>query len=264
MIDANFIVQSIGKGVQAALKTNQLFLGVEQFELENADIHPEYVTTVKVAEHLTGPELIVSLEAKMNTLRRHATGIVRLKNRGSQPDRERGSELIRRLNTYKFGKSDRQRLDILVRTTGFDTPPVLVAEAKLGARNLAGIVTDIDRIVCLLRMYEEAKLLEKHRMYGAVVFHSMRDGQDTDALTRRASNLLSAIRAHLNELSHIYQWLNYKADLLRSFAISEPVYGYREFYEDGASEDVFGKDQFAFAPGLVLLGKPEDINTVCF
>ena len=69
MIDAAYVVERIGKGVREALKTNQLFLGVEQFEFENADIRPEYVTTVKVAEQLTDPEFFVSLEARMKTLR---------------------------------------------------------------------------------------------------------------------------------------------------------------------------------------------------
>ena len=264
MVDAAYVVERIGKGVQEALKTNQLFLGVEQFEFENADIRPEYVTTVKVAEQLTDPELIVSLEARMKMLRHHAAGIVRLRNCGSSAKWERGSKLIERLRGYEFGKRDGERLDILVRSMDAAAPPVLVAEAKLGVRNLAGIVTDIDRIFRLFRMYREVEVLDCHSMYGAVVFHLMLDGKDTDALTRRSSNVLNAVRAHLKELSDTHQWLRHKADLLRSFDIAEPVYGYREFHEDGSYENVFGKDQFAFAPGLVLLGNADDIGSVAF
>ncbi|WP_148560934.1 hypothetical protein [Magnetospira sp. QH-2] len=73
-MNAQEVVNRIGDGVKAALNTNQLFLGVEQFEFENADIHPEYVTTVKVAENLTGPSVVVSLETHMKTLRHQALG----------------------------------------------------------------------------------------------------------------------------------------------------------------------------------------------
>ena len=85
-----------------------------------------------------------------------------------------------------------------------------------------------------------------------------------DALTRRSSNLLDAIRAHLRELSDAHTWLRHEADLLRPFEVEEPVYGYREFYDDGSYENVFGKDKFAFAPGLVLLGNADDITPAAF
>ena len=264
MMNAACIVDRVGRGVQAALETNQLFLGVEQYEFENADIHPEYVTTVKIAENLTGPEVVVSLEAKMKMLRHHAARIVRLRNCGPGSKWERGSQLIERLEGYKFGKRDGQRLDILVRTNDPLAPPALVAEAKLGARNLVGVVTDIDRVFRLLRMFWDVEVLDGHRMYGAVVFHSMLEGSDMNALTRRSSNLLDAIRAHLRELSDVHEWLRHEAGLIRSFEVEEPVYGYWEFYGDGLFEDVFGKDKFAFAPGLVLLGNADDITPAAF
>ncbi len=47
MMGADEIVRRIGKGVRAALTTNERFLGAEQFAFENADIRPEYVATVK-------------------------------------------------------------------------------------------------------------------------------------------------------------------------------------------------------------------------
>ena len=263
-MEASDIVERIGKGVQAALKTNQLFLGIEQFEFENADIHPEYITTVKVGEQFTEPEYIVSLETQMKTLRRDAKGIVRLKNCVSKSAWESAGKTIERLDNYKFGKKDRERIDILVRPFDAMVPPVLVGEVKLGVRNLKGITTDIDRIMHLLCMYEEADLLKRHRMYGAVVFHLMLDGKATDALSPHASNLLAKIRDHLKDISSSKPWLKHRADLLHSFQVSEPVSGYREFHEDGTVENVFGKDRFTLAPGLVLLGTVEDVETVDF
>ena len=136
---------------------------------------------------------------------------MRLRNCGSNTKWERGSKLIERLGRYKFGKRDGERLDILVRTKDPVAPPVLVAEAKLGIRNLAGIITDIDRVFRLLRMYREVEILGCHSMYGAVVFHLMLDGKDTDALTRRSSNLLNAVRTRLKELSDTYPWLRHNS-----------------------------------------------------
>ena len=234
------------------------------FEFENADIHPEYVTTVKVAEKLTDPEFVVSLEAKMKMLRYHAAGIVRLRNCGSKSKWERGSKLIERLDGYNFGKSDGQRIDILVRTTDPVAPPVLVAEAKLGH----GIWLVSSRTSTESSVYSECIGMWRSStatgMYGAVVFHSMLDGKDMNVLSGRSSNRLNAIRAHLKELSDTHSWLRHKADLLHSFKIVDPVYGYREHCDDGSYEDVFGKDMFAFAPGLVLLGNANDIASAAF
>lgn len=264
MIDAAYVVERIGKGVQTALKTNQLLLGVEQFEFENATIRPEYVTTVKVAEQLTDPGLVVSLETRMKMLRHQAARLVRLRNCGSKPEWERARKLVKRLDKYRFGESDGQILDMLVLRADPVAPPALVAEVKLGAGNRARIIKDIDRIICLLCMYEEAEVLDQHRMYGAVVFHSMREDQNGKRLRTDASKLLGAIRDHLKDMSSSCPWLNYKADLLSSYGTSEPVYGYRAFYDDGSYEDVFGKQGFAFAPGLVLLGKAGDIASTPF
>jgi hypothetical protein len=44
----------------------------------------------------------------------------------------------------------------------------------------------------------------------------------------------------------------------------QAVTGYREVQEDGSFEDVFAKDSFTFAPGLVLLGNAGDVSTVAF
>jgi hypothetical protein len=49
-MDAQEIAKAIGEGVAKALSTNQFFLGIEEDAFKNADIHPEYVTTVEVAK----------------------------------------------------------------------------------------------------------------------------------------------------------------------------------------------------------------------
>lgn len=258
-MNANDVVDRLGAGVRAALKTNQLFLGVEQFEFENADIHPEYVTTVKVAEELTGPEYVVSLETHMKMLRRHAIGIARIKN---MKNRDRLEKIENRLSGYSFGKKDTQRLDVLVMSSDSSSPPHLMAEAKLGVQNISGLLKDIDRILKLLNMYEEAGALDGNSVYGAVVFHLMREEIVADDLKDHAKNGLTRINNHLAGHSERYDWLNYKAGLLSSFQVSEGVSGYAEQHDDGTVEEVFAKDKFAFVPGLVLLGNATDTEGV--
>ncbi len=255
------IVSKIGAGVKAALKTNQLFLGIEQFECENADIHPEYVTTVKVAEHLTAPEHIVSLETHMKTLREQALRLARIRNLKT-PDKWRKIEPL--LRQYTFGKKDSQRLDILVRSADPLSPPLLLAEAKLGIHNLAGVIEDVNRVARLLSMYDDAELLADNHVYGAIVFHLMQEGGKAEGLNDLASNFLIGINAHLTNLTLKRTWLKHKVDLLSSAQIIEDVCGYREFHDDGTVEDVFGKDRFSFAPGLILLGNADDIEGVPF
>lgn len=258
---ADDIVGCIGKGVRNALKTNRLFLGIDRIETENADIRPEYVTTVKVAESLISADHVVSLETLMKTLRRDAMGLVRLRNLRNQ---EAIDCILEPLRKIRFGKKDSQRLDILVRSSEEMSPPMLLAEAKLGVRNVNGIHEDVDRIVKLLSMYYEAKLMKEHDIYGAVVFHSLKEGEKTVRSNVRGSKLLENIRAHLEGLSSTYMWLKHKADFLHSFEVTEPISGYQEIHEDGTVENVFQKDQFVFVPGLILLGSANDVETVAF
>lgn len=255
------IVCCIGKGVRNALKTNRLFLGIDRVETQNADIRPEYVTTVKVAESLISADHVVSLETLMRMLRREAMGFVRLRNSGNQEAHQR---ILESLKKIRFGKKDSQRLDILVRSSEEMSPPMLLAEAKLGVRNIAGIRRDVDRIVDLLAMYHEAKLMKEHDIYGAVVFHSLEEGKETVRSTIRESKLLEDIRTHLEELSRIHKWLKHRAAFLHGFEVTEPIGGYQEFHGDGTVENVFQKDQFVFVPGLILLGNSDDVETVAF
>ena len=76
--DAQHFIRCIAAGVAKALQTCRFFLGVETEAFENADIHPEYVTTVEVAKTLTGVDRYVSLETHMKDLRTQAGSLARL------------------------------------------------------------------------------------------------------------------------------------------------------------------------------------------
>ena len=260
-MDAADIVRCIGKGVQSAMKTNRLFLGIDRVETEIADVRPEYVTTVKVAERLIDAGHVVSLETLMKTLRQNAMGLVRLRNR---ENREGSESILEPLKKNRFGKKDSWRLDILVRSCEEMSPPMLLAEVKLGVRNVDGIRKDVDRIVKLLAMYHDAELMEEHDIYGAVVFHSLVEGEEKDRSSTRGSKLLTRIQDHLKQRSSCHRWLKHKVDFLHRFEVTEPISGYQEFHEDGTVESVFQKHQYTFVPGLVLMGNARDVETVDF
>ncbi len=260
-MQAQEIVNAIGAGVADALNTNRLFLGVEEDAFNNADIHPEYVTTVAVAKTLTAPDRYVSLETHMKELRKHAHGLARMKQKFSKTSTLDIDGIVAR---YKFGKRDSQRLDIVVRSSDPLQPPLLIAEAKLGVENLAGVIQDIERVVRLLTMYDDLHLLSPHHIYGAVLFHSMEMGNAAGTASQKARDLISAVSKHLQSLMQAKSWLNAKCGLLTQSAKVQAVTGYREVQEDGSFEDVFAKDSFTFAPGLVLLGNAGDVSTVAF
>lgn len=258
---AQGIVQKIGEGVAEALRTNWLFLGVEEEAFKNPDIHPEYVTTVEVAKKLTGWDRIVSLETHMKELRRHAHMLARVRN-GMK------TETLPKINAtlarYRFGKKDSQRVDILVRPSDDLSPPLLIAEAKLGVKNLPGILKDIDRITKLLTMYRDLDLLCTHHIFGAVLFHHMEEGSDGSETSQRVQDLLVGIDAYLKTLRLKQSWIRARSGLLTHGAKTQPVTGYKEIHHDGTEESVFGKDCFTFAPGLILLGNSEDVDRVTF
>ncbi len=260
-MNAQEVVDTIGAGVAAALATNQLFLGVEVDAFQNADIHPEYVTTVEVAKQLTGQDRQVSLEAHMKELRWQARTLSWMALGGKKSDL---ASVNAKLAPFKFGTKDSRRLDILVRQSDALQPPLLMVEAKLGVRNLPGVIQDIDRVVRLFDMYDAVGLLKGHHIYGAVVFHSMEEGNDTGVAGVRALSLLQGVRSHLNTVRAPRPWLKANAGLPRSGTVIQPVVGYTEHYVDGTTDDVFAKDCFHFAPGLVLLGNAADVDTVQF
>jgi hypothetical protein len=261
MMNAQEVIDSIGAGVAAALATNKLFLGIEVDAFQNADIHPEYVTTVEVAKHLTRPDRQVSLEAHMKELRWQARTLSWMKLGGNKADLP---SVDAKLAPFKFGKKDSRRLDILVRTSDAIQPPLLMVEAKLGVRNLPGVIQDIDRLVRIFDMYHAVELLTHHTIYGAAVFHSMEEGNDTGAAGSRAQSLLQGVQSHLDAVKATRPWLEAQAGLPRRGTVIQPVVGYSERYDDGATEDVFAKDSFHFAPGLVLLGNAADVAAAQF
>lgn len=254
-IDAQQIVEAIGQGVAAALRTNQFFLGLEEGAFKNADIHPEYVTTVEVGRALSHVDRIVSLETHMKQLRKGAYAHALLLNKAMRPT------IDAKLARYTFGKKDSQRLDILVRSSDGRALPLLVAEAKLGVDNLTDVIKDIGRIIKLFDMYNDLDLLKSSFLYGAVVFHSLEEGNADGTPNQKAINLVKGIRAYLDGITQTRPWLNARADLLSHGAKVQEVVGYRETYMDGYEEDVFAKDSFTFAPGLVLLGNNSDVET---
>jgi hypothetical protein len=261
VMNAQYIVESIGHGVAEALTTNQLFLGIEEDAFRNADIHPEYVTTVEVAKKLTAPDRIVSLETHMKELRWHAQGLARM-HANFNPNKI--ATINQSLARYQFGRKDRARIDILVRSSDTSSAPLLIAEAKLGVKNLPGIIRDVERVTKLLSMYHDLNLLSSHVIYGAVVFHLMEEGEKVKARKKKAQTLLANIEAYLRDLRSKNSWINARVGLLNHGAKAKPTTGYKEIHEDGTEELVFAKNSFTFAPGLVLIGNAADVNTATF
>ncbi len=262
--DADYFVRCIGEGVANAFETCRLFLGIETETFENADIHPEYVTTVEVAKKLTGVDRYVSLETHMKHLRHQACRAARLKNLNKKDFWE---EIPQILKGYRFGKKDSQRIDIVVRPSDEERPPLLLAEAKLGVGNAQGIIQDVNRVMQLLTMYQRLKLLENQNpIYGAVLFHSAKEGGDDTAANTAAQGLLTIVNAHISSLKKEYQWLYAKAGLLSAQARHQPAQGYWEQYSDaeGDGELVFAKTSSTFAPGLVLLSNMADAENANF
>ena len=260
-MQAQEIVNAIGAGVADALNTNRLFLGVEKDAFCNADIHPEYVTTVAVGKTLTAPDRYVSLETHMKELRKHAHGLALMKRKLSKKS-TRDIDCI--VAQYKFGDKDSKRLDIVVRSSDSLQPPLLIAEVKLGVKNEAGVIKDINRVVDLLTMYHELDLLSPHHVYGAVVFHSMETENFSGTLSQKACDLTSKVSERLESVMQAKSWLKAKCGFLTQNTKLQAVTGYREIQEDGCFEDIFAKDSFMFAPGLVLLGNACDVSTVKF
>lgn len=257
------IVTLIGQGIENAFQTSIRFLGVEIDRFSNTDIHPEYLTTVEVAKSLIAADRHVSLETHMKELRTRARKLASM-NKAKTGATLSSIDLT--LAGYRFGKADSQRLDILVRLAEEDRPPLLMVEAKLGDGKLPGIIQDIDRILRLFDMYESLGLLTDHKVYGAVVFHSIEEDNTSGTTTAAAQSLLAAVNAYLAlpSVTTGRSQLHSKAGLLKTGSVLQPVTGYVEDYDDGQSETIFAKKSFYFAPGLILLGNDANIPTVTF
>ena len=256
---AQNVVDDIGQGVQNAFKTCEHFLGLDKVQHTNADISPEYIVTVKVAESLAGADFVVRAEEVMKDLKSRAKGFSRMNNLGNS---KTWKTLEKKIDKYKFGKKDTQRLDILVASDATSSPPYLVAEAKLGVDNEAGVCEDINRIVKLLAMFEVSGAFADHAIYGAVIFHIMCQGVDTKKITRQSKNLLNGIDNHVANKQKQHKWLKYNFGLLKQYRVVENTRTYIIDHGDEPPEDV--KDSFVFMPGLVLFGNADDVDTVRF
>jgi hypothetical protein len=257
-MDAAEIVLMVGKGVLEALTISERFLGIEAFAYQNAEIKPEYITTVKVAEALTDPSRIVEPEASMKKLRRHAAGLGRLHNLNSRPTWAR---IQASLSDYIYGK---QRIDIRVDEASCDRPPLLLVEAKLGVHNTRGVTKDIDRLVGLFDLYIDAGAMTNHVMYGAVVFHVMQEQGTEHTLPDVSGKMFDHINAHLDILRKARPHLYFRAGPLSATLKIEDISGDIEVHDDGTVERVFGKHGYAFQAGLVLIGNAPDVATVTF
>lgn len=260
-MNAAEVVDQIGAGVLAALDTCELFLGVEELSTRNPDIHPEYITTVMVGRELTGIDRWVSLEARMKDLRRDAQAIGRLRTLNTSATSWPAIDLAMSQPKYRFGK---RRLDILVRAASNNRAPLLVAEAKLGVSNVGGVINDVNRLVKLFVLYDEAGALGADAMYGAAVFHVMQERGTAASLPNRAKTMLTRIQGHLASLSSTNPKLYFNAGLLTNTLKSPSASGYEEPHDDGSVEKIFEKHGYAFQAGLVLIGTSADVGSVTF
>lgn len=234
-------------------------MGVEAGEFKNADIHPEYVTTVEVAKALSAWDRNISLETHMKDLRRDAYALSLQRNGLST--RSTASKTV---SNYRFGKKDSQRLDVVVSSPDPVALPILLAEAKLGINQRSGVIKDVDRILRLLDMYHDLGLLKFGEIYGAAVFHSWLEGSADGAPNQKALKLEKRVDKHLKDAMKSRPWLNARVGYLSKSVKIQSVVGYTEFYSEEHQEEVFAKDSFAFIPGLVLLGNSSDVNTASF
>ena len=261
-MNAEEIVAAVGKGLRNALLTNRNFLGIEQGCVVNADIRPEYLMTVKLAQELAAADHVVVPEASMKKLRNHARALARHKALG-KGDKAREAAVREALNqeNYDFGT---ERIDILVRGSSVLEPPLLLVENKLGVKNADGVIKDIDRVVTLLGMYKRAGLLDRYHIYGAVVFHAMEEQGTAISLEEFAADILRRIANHLDLLRPQHPPLKIKAGLLSDSLIQGSASAFEEDHEDGTREMIFQRDQYAFQAGLVLIGNAPDVISVRF
>lgn len=257
-MNAADVVSAIGKGLVAALETNERFLGAEGSIYQNAQIQTEYVTTVKLGEALVGFDRVVRLEASMRGLRRKFGGLARL--HALNDTARRWPAIKFALAPFTFGK---QRLDVLVESSEGDKPPILMVEVKLGVSNVNGVLRDIDRIVKLFEILEAVGLLQE-QTYGAAVFHVQQEGVRATELQAKAQNLLDAVAAHVSPMRTSHPRLKIKAGLLTGSQIEQLASGSYEVRDDGVIEAEFEKHGFAFSAGMVLIGACADIDTVQF
>lgn len=274
MLTADDVVLNVAQGVRNALNASRQLLGAEAIDFEHPRIHPEYLITVEVAKCLSGPERVVAMETHMDDLRLNAKRMAlfkaRLTHRSSEKTayQQRADEIERVLldPAFQFGSveqgSGKKRVDIAVFRSEPREAPLLIAEAKLGRQSPDAIIDDVDRVIRLLRLHKELDF--EGPLYGAVFFYRMLKGGSLTGVQGRARGLLSKIDAHLrSEQAKFNQtWLKARAGLLTRGAFHEGVQAYEDLHPDGSTEEIFARRGFAFAPGLVLLGSSNDVESV--
>jgi len=258
-MNAQEVVNCIAKGMREAHALSKSFLGAEQIDYEVPIIRPEYLATVKIAEHLTHPSMCVTLEAPMKDLRsKVCTDLRMIKNNLPKGWCKSIGE------RFRFGKRDGERLDILVSPSVPFEYPTLLLEIKLSVRNFSGLKKDIDRVLKIMSMYNELGLLKKQKIYCAVVFHELRDGVGIVDFNDALKKYIQKLGKFCESKSKEHKWLHHKVGLLMKVAVSEPIKGQEIIYEEGHAELEFCRDKYVFSPGLILLGNAPDVETVQF
>ena len=254
MFSAQLVSDEIGQGVRNALHTCERFLGLDRIQEQNADIHTEYIVTVKVAEKFASADTVVKLENQMKELKSRAKSFARHRN---MDDWSKGSDIMECIeDNYKFGEIDTQRLDISVAPHDSSRPPYLMVEVKLGANKKAGILEDMRRIVKLLEMFQFSGALDEYIVYGAVVFHIFYENVNQEGLTTKSQKLLTDIESLAIQKVGNNALLKYRIERLDKFGVEHIEVRDTECNPD---EPPDYKNDFAFTPCLVLFGNAADI-----
>jgi hypothetical protein len=261
-MDAKEITQSIGRGIEAAFKTSKEFRGLEIVE-NNTDIKPEYISTVKIGENLTGAYRIVELETKMGKIKRDILGNTFF----NQPKKsvkfgspwEQMEKLRKKLLDYDLGKKGGKKIDVAVRKNE-ESPPFLLVEIKLSSCSIKKLKEDIDRLVMVLSMYFDAGLFSSKNIYGVLAFHFMKEESDESNLSDDACKRFTELNDYLTEKAEAYPWLNYNLGLIKDFSSSEDTTIFEEMDSDGKCHLELDKLGYNFSPAMVLLGNASDIK----
>lgn len=251
----NEIIECIGHGISDAFGVNDQFLGMDGSTYRNANIKPEYISTVKVGERFTGANRIVTLEMIMKDIR-HSLGIPMYE---VNKPWEKYTALRNQIkNKYKFGK---KRIDVAVQnTSGPSNAPFLLIEIKLDPNNKKGIIEDLNRLIRLLDMYYYANVTKKLPVYAALAFAIQKEDCDKKGLYTFAKSTIEDIEEHLTSKKMKHTWLKAKVGIIAEhLKVTQPTAEELD-HGNGNTENVFAKSGYAFAPAMVLLGFEKDIE----
>lgn len=252
-MDANEIVKRISTGVLNALNVKRLLFGIEADSISNPELRPEYITTIEVAKSLTGIDHDVSVEAFMRDLRKNALMFAILNDQSADARRKLRDD-------YRFGKKDSKRLDVLVMPDGASGLPLLMVEAKLSVSNLSGIKKDVDRLIRIFDMFNDAGALKPGKtLYAAAVFHEWIEGNDGGSASKTGARTVADMQSYLCTVRSGRPWLHTNVGLLETKALVLPAVTHREVYPDDTCEEVLTRKSLTFLPGLVLMGISPDV-----